>query len=658
MIIDRIMLHDFGVYGGIQKIDLTPPSTDKPIVLFSGLNGAGKTTLMDALQLCLLGSNAKCAGRNGGSYKDFLARSVHKNSKWGQASVEVIFRCVSDGVETRYRVTRTWKNAGTNIKEKLEVTRNKSLDKSLTENWPQYINGIMPANIAHLFFFDGEKIETYASPDGARELVSTGIYNLFGIDVIERLQKDLRILERRKINTIIPTVDKTAIRQKEKELNVCRGKIEQMVEKRAVLQTRELDVAKRSLTWVLEEYQARGGELRERREEIERRISKVQTSQQACNARMIEFASGELPLILVQELLLKVARYAEHEQEIVNAKALVKYLHNRDTKIIQLIQKLSETTDVADAVEKFCQADLEKQRQLASDNVQIKLSEADVARLNIFLDSGIPNLKKNVAYEFKKQKLLSEEMEAALLEQAGIPSEDSIEAILNKRQQLSANIALLENEIANIDSELEKLRQESSRLEAEINALWEKNAELDLSRKDIMRFTRHSKTARKILAEFGSEVLNSQINRVEQLALDSFQSLLHKDKLISELSINPESFNIVLRDMEQTPILPEQLSAGERQLLAVSLLWGMAKASGKLLPVAIDTPMGRLDSNHRVNLVDRYFPHASHQSLLFTTDEEIFGDYLHRLSPWVGRSYHLNYDNTKGSTTVSEGYFD
>ena len=84
----------------------------------------------------------------------------------------------------------------------------------------------------------------------------------------------------------------------------------------------------------------------------------------------------------------------------------------------------------------------------------------------------------------------------------------------------------------------------------------------------------------------------------------------------------------------------------------------MAKASGKALPVAIDTPMGRLDSTHRDRLVERYFPSASHQTLLFTTDEEIAGDYLHRLRPWIGRSYHLNYDDTLGATTVSNGFLE
>ena len=141
MILDQITLHDFGVYAGVQEIDLTPPSLDKPVVLFGGLNGAGKTTLMDALQLCLFGHAARCAGRFKHEYKDFLASKIRKHS--ASSSVSVVFRCTTDSVETCYQVTRTWQSARNGVREKLEVTRDQRTDKSLTENWGQHVNDII-----------------------------------------------------------------------------------------------------------------------------------------------------------------------------------------------------------------------------------------------------------------------------------------------------------------------------------------------------------------------------------------------------------------------------------------------------------------------------------------------------------------------------------
>ena len=101
----------------------------------------------------------------------------------------------------------------------------------------------------------------------------------------------------------------------------------------------------------------------------------------------------------------------------------------------------------------------------------------------------------------------------------------------------------------------------------------------------------------------------------------------------------------------------DRLSAGERQLLATSLLWGLARASGRPLPTIIDTPLGRLDSSHRRHLIERYFPVASHQVILLSTDEEIDEDSLKRLQPHISRSYHLQFDEALRSTRVTPGYF-
>jgi len=52
-------------------------------------------------------------------------------------------------------------------------------------------------------------------------------------------------------------------------------------------------------------------------------------------------------------------------------------------------------------------------------------------------------------------------------------------------------------------------------------------------------------------------------------------------------------------------------------------LWGLARASARPLPAVIDTPMARLDAAHRQHLVERYFPNASHQVIVLSTDTEV-----------------------------------
>ena len=140
--------------------------------------------------------------------------------------------------------------------------------------------------------------------------------------------------------------------------------------------------------------------------------------------------------------------------------------------------------------------------------------------------------------------------------------------------------------------------------------------------------------------------------------LESFRKLLRKKELVQGLTINPETFEATLTTKESKPLPFDRLSAGEKQLLATSLLWGLARASGRPVPTIIDTPLGRLDSSHRRHLIERYFPSASHQVLLLSTDEEIVGDYLTELKPFISRTYLLKHNEAEGQTNLVEGYFE
>ena len=147
------------------------------------------------------------------------------------------------------------------------------------------------------------------------------------------------------------------------------------------------------------------------------------------------------------------------------------------------------------------------------------------------------------------------------------------------------------------------------------------------------------------------------IGKIQTLILDSFNKLISKDSLIKDFIIDVNDFGITLQDSGGRTISPERLSAGERQLLAVSMLWGLARASGRALPSVIDTPLGRLDSSHRKNIVEKYFPFSSHQVFLLSTDEEVDREHYEKLKPWIGHSYILNFDESTNATKIEKGYF-
>jgi DNA sulfur modification protein DndD len=127
--------------------------------------------------------------------------------------------------------------------------------------------------------------------------------------------------------------------------------------------------------------------------------------------------------------------------------------------------------------------------------------------------------------------------------------------------------------------------------------------------------------------------------------------------LVERIIIDPVSFAITLYDQSGQAIAKERLSEGEKQIFAISVLWGLARASARPLPAVIDTPMARLDAAHRQHLIERYFPNASHQVVIFSTDTEVDRKYYRDLQPHIARAYHLNYDERDKRTVGEEGYF-
>jgi len=161
------------------------------------------------------------------------------------------------------------------------------------------------------------------------------------------------------------------------------------------------------------------------------------------------------------------------------------------------------------------------------------------------------------------------------------------------------------------------------------------------------------------LVEFRQRLTKQKLGELEQAVTQYCLLLLHKSSLVHRVMVDGSTFRLTLYDTEGEPLPIQCLSAGEKQLLAIAFLWGLASVSGRQLPVAIDTPLGRLDSKHRRHLVDRYFPQASHQVILLSTDTEIRDDEVRRLRKQgaIAREYLLEYDGANRSTVIRDGYF-
>jgi DNA sulfur modification protein DndD len=358
MILDELVLQNFGVYSGRQSVKLTPQRPGRPIILIGGLNGGGKTTLLDALQLCLYGALAHCSNRNGLAYDQYLARSIHRpvgGEPGREAAVELSFSHASDGEQHHFTLKRSWRVSPSGTRETFEVIRNGEIDRQATEQWAELVEDFIPAAIAPLFFFDGEKIERYAELESAPELIRTAIHNLLGLEIVERLGVDLQVLERRKRT-------ESAAPETAAELAAIASRIEALAaERKALISDRAsaanvLDRRALELATLEGQYRREGGTLFEERSELEAKAAKLEANLLESRRRLLALAEDATPLLLVPQLLDDVLHQSEAEER-------ARYLDETATAIRHehdAVLALSAIQELPVAVRRKIRAALEK----------------------------------------------------------------------------------------------------------------------------------------------------------------------------------------------------------------------------------------------------------------------------------------------------------
>ena len=657
MILDEITLYNFGLYSDRQTISLTPASSRKPVVLLGGLNGGGKTTFLDALQLCLFGPHAKISNRGSLAYSEYLSRSIHRGADSPEAAIEISFRHTNEGREDSYNLNRSWHRSNGACKEVFKVWKNGAPDTALAENWVTQVEDFVPPNIAHLFLFDGEQIEGYASYDHSIKLIGAAIQSLLGLDMVDQLEKDLVVYERRKRSEKKDDETLAQIKSAEKQLKDLRQHADELNQERASIQSHGIDRAQQSLFKIEEEYRKLGGDLFDRRIALEQHLTDADTAvQENANAQR-ETSAGLLPLLMVKPLLESAEFRDHHEEECRRARDVSDILQTRDRATLKKLRSQSVDNSILEVLKKFLSDDRAKRRTLGRKETLLDLSPEVRSDLHDLLRDGLENSAGNANKQQKQQRQLEKAAAHARAEFDSIPSTDTIKDIAKQRDDLKAELTRLKAQYTSLDSEIKRIYRDIERKEQALMRMHKTDAKAMSDSDDRARILRHAAKVRATLSTFRNAVVERHVRRIEQLVLESYQQLLRKASLVTRLAIDPEKFSIALYGSDGQILTAERLSAGERQLLGIALLWGLAKASGRPLPTAIDTPLGRLDAGHRMHLVERYLPFASHQVLLLSTDEEITGDYLNRLKPWIGKSYYLNYDDDAGETKIVPGYF-
>jgi DNA sulfur modification protein DndD len=656
MILDHLTLHNFGIYHGRHDIPLTPKSKTKPIILFGGLNGSGKTTLLDALKLVLYGKLADCSNRRELSYEEFLRRSIHRavNPQDG-ASLELTFRHHVDGVERTFRIQRVWSSTGRPVREHVQVYRDGQMDPVATENWAELVEEFIPSRLSGFFFFDGEKIESLADLERSADVLATALQSLLGLDLVDQLRTDLKVVERR-------NREKQRSQEDQEKLEAVKTEAEELKERYSEAITSrgsKLNLVERQRKRVhaLEEkFRQAGGKLFTKRTEHEAERRTVKSRLDITHERLRELAEGAAPLLLVRELLDEVASKSASPASKMKEELLT-VLAERDEKLLIEAKQAGTPSAVLTRLERYLLQDRKKREPSHSEGPNIHLTEQadrDLARLR---ETLLSETQASSSVLLDEVDSLTQELTRVDRTLEMMPDEEALSGLVRQLEEARKVLLKAEAELQVAEEEVKRLAQERSRKWEAYTKLVERDVDDRFRQDEADRIIHHAQGIRSVMDQFRTRVAERHVRRIEQLILEGFSYLLRKDSLVSRLSIDPATYHLSMFGRDGQPLSPERLSAGERQLLAISIIWGLARAAGRTLPVVIDTPLGRLDSVHRSHLVERYFPVASHQVILLSTDQEIDESGLDRLKSSVGLFYRLAYDGREQSSYVEDGYF-
>ena len=668
MILHKLTLTNVGLFRGKQTIHLTP-NNGGPIILIGGMNGAGKTTLLDAVRLCLYGRRALGSRVSLREYHTYLVEIIHRNpisnSSLNQASVALEFEYARDGEKKRHTVERSWKrqSGGKTVKEALAIYENDKLNTEFeAEYWQDYINELIPIGVSQFFFFDGENVRKLVDDSGHDVFLRESIKALFGLNLVERLQSDLHIYSNRLVKRDSPESVKEEIAKVELEIENLRNRLADIEVKSEKIVTQidnlESEIKQQEHRLAIEggNYAQQQGNLKREQEQLQIDIDDLENKIRVQCGELFPFALVPENLNRLKTQLLNELQLDEWEAKNRALKAhndlLLKYLPSEafwaDTSL-----KPAQISEVQNKFALLLTKQLECPKELRGCKKIRERSSVEYDCILKWIDtclSKVPQKFRELNDVLKTTRSELKKVENALQK---VPPEDVLKPIIEDLSELNKKLGQLQKQEQEADQMICLLKNEIEKTEQKQDMLY-RNQRL---RQAHIKRPKQVENVQAVLSEYTAQLTQAKMATLSGNIVEGFNRLSHKPDRIKRVGIDPQTFAVTLYDTYNHPISKDELSAGEQQIYTTALLWGLAKTSGKPLPMILDTPLGRLDSSHRQLLVEHYFPYVSHQVVLLSTDTEIVGHLLSLLKSHISHIFHLTYQQTEGHTTIEEGYF-
>lgn len=657
MFFTKIELQNFGIYKGYHVMNLQNQLENRNITLVGGMNGRGKTTIHDAVLLTLYDKLAvKYIQENGSSHERLLIEHINN-----QAVSEDTFVCVSMTLDdgTDLYVHRSWKMIGKRLVKNLIVKKNGIEDKYLAENWMYYMEEILPFGIAKFFFFNNEKITQLAN-DTTFEQIKSSIKSAIGVTTIEKTITHLEEVIRRKKATIDKFV-KSDLNQEYQEANEIIAQLdtqlaEYMMKVSELERTCELLDAR--LAAKEHEFWASGGELGKNRDAIKAEMAKISDEASAIKQEIQKLASDPAtPLFMCRNLISQTYNNecnALEQETRRRSDAIVSGFYDR---LVAKIDAAALSRKVRESIKEIILEELKDHLTVEENLSHTPLSDISMMLFERLVAGGFQTIDQSVTQLLALAEAQESELVSLDAHLGNTDDKTLAMQLFQALKDLQKEKTLADEALVRQLSAITNLKLQREGLIAKRTAMVKAIVEREDSNDDDARIVKYAAMSIQVQQEFKLRLQKKKVATLSDTATECFRCLVEKESLVNRIAINQETLDITLLGVDGTELLKHQLSAGEQQMFAVSIVWALALTSGYKAPVMVDTPMARLDSGHRTNFVSKYLPAASSQVIVLSTDEEVYGRYLELIRGNIVDYYTLLYHDQARCTSIVPGYF-
>ena len=665
MLLTRLVLHNYSVFEGRCELQLPASENGRNVTIIGGKNGAGKTSILEAIRLCLYGGQG-VAKRQGREYKAFLQSRVNKGSirtsPYASSHVEMEFVEEVKGKRNTYTIRRSWSSTGED--EAFYIAENGRELGLERDYWPDFLRLLIPPGVAQFFIFDGERIQEIATEDASDQTIVEGIESLLGLDTFKHLETDLDTYARQKLRSQAAQATQADYMRIEAEreearqnLSLAETELEDVEQEIESFDQQKTDLEQK----ISKDY---GTRVQDRPRLLQEKAA-VEEQLKAVSEQFQEMCANLLPFSMIADLGIKLERTLDRERKTVNWHAAKEATYPQLQKLLDLL--LSDASPSPSPPLISSQQEFLRQRIAVcwvslfepppSDVVDAlihELPQAVEASVRQVLQKSRGELSINIRDLLDRRERLASRHRSLEQELGRVPAGDDVDQDLFRQiSNINQTLGRLKEKRSDLEDKCEKYKQEIADSERRLAATEEMVQLADAAKKQVDL----CKRIKLVLQDYLRSATGRRVAVLESNVESMLRNLVRKDDLVSKLSIDARTFNVTLSDSHGEVLKKSDLSAGEKEIYAICLLWGLAKTSGRELPIVVDTPLSRLDSDHRKAIVERYYPDASRQVIILSTDTEVDREYYQLLSPHINGAFLLDYDTREGRTKIRQGYF-